>query len=464
MHLRHELVDFHQFPIAPLLATSARGTKRRAVDILTRARTYAERHVYPFVERWDEEASFEHTFVPWSAVDAALPYGFLSMNVPGIFGGGHCGPLATSVFAEEIAAADAGVFVIFGAHGLALALVLASLDLRLIARVGRRIVFGERQGNPVLLSLAHTEPGGGSDVEDAEDLHRARVVSRFARVAGGYRVTARKVFISNGSIATLHVLTACADPGRPFETMAAFLIPSDAPGCTVGRVERKHGQRLSPTAEVICDDVFVPDEDAIILSDCARAIDTVLSLTRGPVGAMSAGIIRGVLERTLAYLDEHPSLAREQWVTLALADILAAQQTARALYIDAALAGEAWGITRLLGGLPSSLPERVRENRWFDWLVSLPVLTEKVRARYEAQVSLPSLQRLVAHASIAKCVGSDLAVQAAAKAMEILGEDATDPRWGVEKCLRDAKLAQIFEGTNQINRLHIARGLIHTER
>jgi alkylation response protein AidB-like acyl-CoA dehydrogenase len=67
---------------------------------------------------------------------------------------------------------------------------------------------------------------------------------------------------------------------------------------------------------------------------------------------------------------------------------------------------------------------------------------------------------VVADGSLAKFMCSDLAVQACMKAMEILGEDANDPRWGVEKCMRDVKLAQIFEGTNEVNRLHVARGLL----
>ncbi len=79
---------------------------------------------------------------------------------------------------------------------------------------------------------------------------------------------------------------------------------------------------------------------------------------------------------------------------------------------------------------------------------------------YAKAVPIVQLQEVVGHSSLAKYVCSDLSVQSAMKAMEILGEDANDPQWGVEKCMRDAKLGQIFEGTNQINRLHVTRGLI----
>jgi butyryl-CoA dehydrogenase len=464
LRLRHELRDFERFPIAPLLARGRPDVYAQCLDTVGRARRYAEGHLVGRVEAWDQEAGRDHEFVPWDAIDAALPYRFLSMNIPRIFGGGNFGACASAVFAEEIAAADAGMFVVFGAHALALALVLSSLDTRVVSRLAREICAGERTGRTVLLALAHTEPGGGSDVEDVRDIQHASIGSRFTKVPGGYRVSARKVFISNGSIAQYNVLTACSDPARPLETMAGFVIPRGAPGFGVGRVERKMGQRLSAAAEVVCDDVFVPDEDTVRMANPGRAIDTTLSLTRGPVGAMSAGIIRGTIERTLGYLAQKRVrghwLFEEQHVALSLADMLGALQAARGLYMDASLAGDEWGIASLTRGTPAWLPSSLVDNRAMTALVTHPRVVERTRAMVESRVPDETLHRLVAHASIAKFMCSDLAVQVSMRAMEILGEDANDPRWGVEKCMRDAKLAQIFEGTNQINRLHVTRGLV----
>jgi acyl-CoA dehydrogenase len=462
--LRHELRDFARYPIAPLLAQGRPDVYEQCTTTIARARQYAERHLVGRVEALDQQIGRDHEVVPWAAIDAALPYGFLSMNLPRIFGGGNMGACASALFAEEIAAVDAGMFVVFGAHGLALALGLSSLDTRIVSRLAREVCAGERQGKAVLLALAHTEPGGGSDVEDVHDIQNASIGSRFTKVPGGYRVHARKVFISNGSIARYNVLTACADPKRPLETMAGFVIPHDAPGFSVGRVEHKMGQRLSTAAEVLCDDVFVPDEDAVMIPDPGRVIDTTLSLTRGPVGAMSAGIIRGTIERTLSYLAQKRARGRwlfeEQWVTLALADMLGALQTARGLYMDASLAGDEWGIASFMKGMPRWLPGFVLDSRAMAAVVTHPRVAARSRAMYKARVPDETLQRLVAHASIAKFVCSDLAVRTTMRAMEILGEDANDPAWGVEKCMRDAKLAQIFEGTNQINRLHVTRGLV----
>jgi acyl-CoA dehydrogenase len=465
LRLSYELRDFARFPVAPLLARARPDVYAQCTETIARSREYAARHLVGRVEALDQQIGRDHEVIPWAAIDGALPYRFLSMNIPRIFGGCNMGACAAALFAEEIASVDAGMSVVFGAHALALALGMASLDTRIIGRLAREICAGERQGKAVLLALAHTEPGGGSDVEDVHDIRNASIGSRFTKVPGGYRVNARKVFISNGSIARYNVLTACADPSRPLDTMAGFVIPHDAPGFSVGRVEHKMGQRLSTAAEVVCEDVFVPDEDTVMIPDPGRLIDTTLSLTRGPVGAIAAGVIRGTIERTLAYLAQKRVrghwLFEEQHVTLALADMLGALQAARGLYMDASLAGDEWGIASFTKGMPRwLLPSFVVESRAMSAVMGHPRVVERSRAIYKARVPDEMLERLVAHASIAKFVCSDMAVRTSMRAMEILGDDANDPAWGVEKCMRDAKLTQIFEGTNQINRLHVTRGLV----
>lgn len=455
--------DAEHFPVLELLRHANPAKYRQCVELQRRTREFADRHLRPQAGRWDQVAGQDHDFVPWPAIDAALDYRFFSTTVPSLFGGGNYGPLPVALWAEEIAAADAGLFVVFGAHGLAWALIATSLDLPMMRRIGTEIAAGEREGKAVVLALAHTEAGGGSDVEDVDDINLATIGSRWTKVPGGYRVRARKMFCSNGGIARYFVLTAYGDPARPLETMCSFLIAAGTPGLVVGRPEHKLGQRLCLANEIVCDDVFVPDADVIAPSDAtlsARVLDSTLTLTRGPVGAMSAGILRGAMERVLDYLAARPALAAQQWVRLALADMAASLQAARGLYLDAAIASDAWGFSRLIDAMPGHLPDRVARNPLVRAVTDSPWVAARVRAGYQANTPIPQLQRCVAHSSIAKYMGSDLAVAGCMKAMEILGEDANDPRWGVEKCLRDAKLAQIFEGTNQINRLHVARGLL----
>lgn len=458
------LRDFEQFSVAALLKRADPSLYRQCLEAQQRTRAFTQRHVLPHVARWDIEAKHDHDFVPWQAIDAGLEAGLFSMSVPALFGGRGLGPVSIGVVAEEIAAADAGLFVVYGAHALAWMLLITSMDTRMLRRIGREISDGERSGKPVILALAHTEVTGGSDVEDVDDINHARLGSRWEKVPGGYRVRARKVFCSNGGIARYIVLTAYGDYTRPLETMRSFVIPSDATGLSIGRPERKLGQRLCLANEIACDDVFVPDADMVDAKDAGRMLDTTLTLTRGPVGAMSTGIIRGALERTLNYLAKKRTangwLFDEQWVHLALAEMIAALQAGRGLYFDAAIACDEWGFSQFIRHLPKRVPDligrsalvrRVTEQGWLD---------DAFRRQYAQRVSPAQVQRLAARSSIAKFSGSDMAVAMCMKAMEILGEDANDPQWGVEKCLRDAKLGQIFEGTNQINRLHVTRGLL----
>lgn len=464
LQLSFELRDFTRFPIAPVLAAGKPKLYEQCLQTMQKTREYAEKHVWGRTEALDQQAKQDHQLVPWAAIDAALPYGFLSQNVPEVFGGKGMGPLSACVFAEELAAADAGVYVIYGAHALALSALIGTLDTGVLNRVGQEMAEGERNGKAVMLALAHTEPGGGSDVEDVDEIKHARYASKFTRVPGGYRINSRKVFISNGSIARYNVLTASEDVKRPFETLGIFLIPNDAPGFSVGRLEHKMGQRLSTAVEVICEDVFVPDANATSVGDGARVIDSALSLSRGPVGGMGTGIIRGVLERTLRYLSQKRVsghwLFEEQWVQLILADMVACLQAGRGLYMDAGLASESWGVAALMGYIPTRPPDALQRSGVYGAMMAHPSMTQGFQRLYASQVPIPQLQRLVSHASIAKFMCTDMAVRMSMKAMEILGEDASDPQWGIEKCMRDAKLGQIFEGTNQVNRLHVARGVV----
>jgi butyryl-CoA dehydrogenase len=333
-----------------------------------------------------------------------------------------------------------------------------------LLRLAREITQAEREGKPLVLALAHTEVGGGSDVEDVDDIARARIGSRWTKVPGGYRLSARKVFISNGSIARYNIVTAYGHSQDPRTSMRGFVVAPDAPGFSVGRLEHKLGQRLSTAVEIICDDVFVPAADSFDGGDVGQTLDSTLSLTRGPVGAMAAGIIRGTIERTLEYVAQKRVnghwLHEEQHVQLALAEMLASLQAARGLYMDASFAGEAWGVAAMMPYLPRSVPPFVRDSRLYATMMGSTKLLEQSRKLYYKLVPKPQLQRVTAHASAAKFMCSDLSVKCALQAMEILGEDANDPRWGIEKQLRDAKLGQIFEGTNQINRLHVARGML----
>jgi alkylation response protein AidB-like acyl-CoA dehydrogenase len=441
----------------------------QCTSLQRQARRYADRHLRPFADEWDRRAGRDHTFVAWEAIEAALPYRFASGCIPRAFGGPGYRLPAMAVLLEELCAADAGVANVFGAHALGITPILASLNIDWCIRYLRGVTEGERAGLPVLFAAAHTEPGAGSDVEEVDHLARARVATRATEVSGGVRVSGRKVFISNGSISTYNWVSAFRDPARPDQTAVICIIPSAAPGFSVGRTERKLGQRLCPAAEIILDDVFVPAEDCLLLDNrLDRLLGDVLSLSRGPVAAIATGIARGALERTLAYLSQRRENGRwrfeAQWVQLSLAEMLAKIQASRQLYFDAVTAAEQMGILRCLSrGLQNTLalvPPGILHARWFRRLTSSRSVDALLQRRVQRLVPPAQLKHLLGIASLAKFSCSDAAVEVCMQAMEILGEDATDPQWGVEKCLRDAKLTQIYEGTNQLNRLQAFKALV----
>lgn len=459
-HLR----DFHHFGIAPLIGRDSPALYQQCVDVQAEIRAFADRHVRPHLAAWDMQSKQDHDFVPWPAIEAGLDVRLFSMGIPALFGGRNMSPVSVAVACEEIAAADAGLMVVYGAHALAWMLIVTSMDLRMLQRLGREISDGEKNGKPVILALAHTEVTGGSDVEDVEDIRKARLTSRWEKVPGGYRVRAHKVFSSNGGIADYIVLTAYGDYADPMNTMRSFIIRPGTPGMVIGRPERKLGQRMCIANEITCQDVFVPDENTIASGNPGRMLDSTLTLTRAPVGAMAAGITRGALERTLDYLAQKRTangwLFDEQWVQMALADMIFALQAARGLYIDASLLSEEYGFAQFMRQMPAHVPDVIGRSMPVRRVTDARFLGGLMQKQYERKVSDAQVQRITANASLAKFGGTDLAVNACMKAMEILGEDANDPRWGVEKCLRDAKLGQIFEGTNQICRLHTNRGLL----
>jgi alkylation response protein AidB-like acyl-CoA dehydrogenase len=460
--IAYAIRDFEKTPLAVLIKKGLPEVYAECLAEQANARSYAETYLYPNVEKWDQVAARDHDFAPWPAIDGALKHGFLSMPIPVPFGGRGVRSLPWTVWTEEISAADAGMYVVFGSHGLALSAMAGSGDFAAIGRICRKITAAEKKGQAMLLALGYTEVGGGSDVEDCDEIKRGKITSRWTRTAGGYRLNARKVFISAGNLASHVVVTAYGDPKRPLETSGGFLVSKDSPGFSIGRVEHKMGQRLCPAVEIICDDVFVDESQSFFNPDGARLIDTTLTLTRGGVGSMATGVARGVIDRTLRYLSTKRVRGRwlfeEQWVQLALADMLAALQAARGLCIQGALSLDTWGLPSLASG--PKLPKAIQTSEPFVAMLMHPNSSKRFRENYAKQIPTAQLQRVVADTSIAKFMCSDLAVQVSMKAMEILGEDANDPQWGVEKCMRDVKLAQIFEGTNEVNRLQVARGLL----
>lgn len=310
-----------------------------------------------------------------------------------------------SVKMEELCAACGGLGLMIGAHGLGAMPILLAGDRRLVRRHFLPALRACAAGEPRLFAFAITEPAAGSDVEDGEGASRCRPGTVARRVSGGWRLRGRKVFISGGDLA--HAVTVFAAlEGEGMESWTCFLVLAGTEGFVLGRNELKMGQRASSATELVFDDAFVPDDRVVGGLRRGWAINrAVLDFSRIPVGAIALGIARGALDRTVAF-------AR-----------------------DARLAGRS---------LLDFQDVQIRVAQMLGDVAAMRALVWQSGSRWRPNQ---------AKASMTKVFCSDTAVRVCEDAMELLGNHAVLASNGVEKAYRDARLTQIYEGTNQINRL-----------
>ena len=435
-----------------------------------RAHRFAEVHVRPRALEIDRRAAEDPRYFDWDLVRAGGEHGMLSFLIPGAAGGAGGLAAHAAVVLEELCAACPGIANIFGAHALGISPLLVEGPAHWDG-VLAELVRSERSDSPLLMAFAITEPDAGTDVEDPELLGRARLTSRVRRVAGGYRLSGTKRFISNGSVARWITVMMPTDPRRAAETWTCFLVDARSEGFAVSRVEHKMGQRACPAAELTFDEVFVPDELVVgRAGDGAPSTMMVLACSRPPVGAIATGIARGAYERVLAWLEQEPEaegLLEREHVQLALAEMEEEIHLARQAYMDAAteLDSAALGgalshpAVRALGLLPASVRRRPSVQRR---LISARMKDTTVAVLHRS-TSERALTRSVGLSSLAKARGADVAMRVTGAALELAGLRAGSVRAELEKLFRDAKLTQIYEGTNQLNRLEVYRALCRGE-
>lgn len=426
-------------------------------------REFGEKHIRPVALELDRAMHEDPTRFPWDLVKKSCEKGFLSYIIPKAFAGKGFYTTHFAVLMEELCSHCPGVANIYGAHALGISPLLLAPDIRHYSRYMQTIALAEKRGDPQIFALAITEPGAGSDVEDKDELRTARLSTVARRVSGGYVLNGRKVFISNGSVARYVWVSAVLDRRRPVETSLSFVVPNDAKGFGVGRIEKKMGQRACPAAELIFDDVFIPEEDRVGEEGEGEALTSVvLGGSRGPVGAIATGIARGALERLLHYLNNARSNGRyifeEQWCQAALTDLMSKLQAARALYLDATTCSDLLGVPALMAHpsmkMLDAMPEAVLESPQMKKIFTSKTMYRFVRDLAARTVRPRDVSLISAYSSVAKYMCSDLAMQIVSKSIDILGPDGPVEEFGLEKLYRDVKLTQIYEGTNQINRLN----------
>ncbi len=436
--------------MAPGVAwTRAGGVDSELLDVAFRARRFARRAIRPVALALDRRMAVDHDYFPWDIVRAGAKEHWLTAAMPETWGGDGISIAAMSASIEEMCSGCAGIANIFGAHGLGMLPIMLAMDFDLGERVLGHVAAAERSGDPVLCAFAITEPGGGSDVQEHDGLALGDVRSYAEKVTGGYKLTGRKVFISNGSVAEYTAVFAALDRRDPRSSWTAFLVRRGTPGFSVARVENKMGQRACPAAEIELDEVFVPAEDLIGEEGGGSALSRqTLAVSRGPVGAIAVGIARDAYEATHEYLRTHANGSREPWIDDALAGMAVQIRAARATYLEAA-----FHIDQVV--LPSRATVRVA-----GLIRRTPIVGPKIVDALSAGMGR-GLEEAWAHQAVlgatAKIVGSDAAMAVTTAALDIIPPGAGPLRARAEKAFRDAKLTQIYEGTNEINRRAVAQ-------
>jgi alkylation response protein AidB-like acyl-CoA dehydrogenase len=328
----------------------------------------------------------------------------MGVGYPEEDGGSGGGALAFGVFIEEVSRVSAGV---------SLTPLVSKLGVIPLAIAGteeqRRSMTGGICRGELLMSYALTEAGAGSDA--------GALATRYVRDAEGFVLSGTKRFITGAGVSHGYVVFATRDPAERTKGIAAFLVMREDPGVSFGKPEHKMGIHGSPTCEVILEDARIP-ADRLIGSEgggFAIAMRT-LDYSRPAIAAQAVGIMQGALDFAARYATERSQFGKR----LSELDVI------RSMLADMAM--------------------RVEAGR---------VLTYRALAACDA-----GDPRMTFHSSVAKCVASDNAMSVTTDAVQVLGGYGYVREYPVERFMRDAKITQIYEGTNQIQRLVVARELL----
>jgi alkylation response protein AidB-like acyl-CoA dehydrogenase len=300
-------------------------------------------------------------------------------------------------------------------------------------------------------------------LEDFDALEHAVVESVARQTNDGYELFGRKIYVSNGSIAKAHIVLVPLNRARPRESLTAFVVPKGQVGLSVVRTEKKLGQRASPAAELLFDGCRIPASLRLSEESMAgRALDLVLGASRAVVGAFGAGIARGVYETCVSHLPEsarhHPLLGR-LWHNA---------RAARSSYIESNLVSSQYGLVSFTENELLRLADKYVPSGLFRSDVARQFMETKLfdeqAKRVMAKLSHTDIARTSYFGSSTKIATSELALKNCELAFELLGPDVIRREIGLEKYWRDARLLTIYEGTNDLCLLDVAKKLAQNRK
>ena len=363
------------------------------------ARRIANEKMKPVSQKYDEEGIF-----PWDIVEVMRQSDLFAILVGEEYGGISGKVMDLAIVTEELCAVDMGISLAFGATGLGMYPILIAGSEEQKQKYLTQIAAGEK-----LAAFALTEANAGSD---------AGAIETTARKEGDhYILNGTKQWITNGGEAEIYCVFAMTDKTRGARGCSCFIVEKGTPGFNFGKKENKMGIRASATRELIFEDCIVPVENLIGREGMGFIIAMkVFDKSRPMVGAQAVGVARGAFETAIAYSKQRQQFGKPissfQAIQFMLADMATEIEAARALVYQTA---------RLID---SGAKDYSKES------------------------------------AMCKYFASDVAMKVTTDAVQVLGGYGYMKEYPVEKMMRDAKILQIYEGTNQIQRGIVASALL----
>ncbi|MGP4030425.1 acyl-CoA dehydrogenase family protein, partial [Actinomadura sp. 3N407] len=367
-------------------------------------RELADAKIAPFAAEVDEESRF-----PQEALAALAASDLHAVHVPESYGGAGADALATVIVIEEVARACASSSLIPAVNKLGTVPVLLAGSEEVKRRYLGPVARGE-----AMFSYALSEAEAGSDA--------AGMRTRAVRDGGVWVLDGTKMWITNAGVSEFYTVMAVTDPSAGARGISAFVVEKSDPGVSFGPRERKLGIKGSPTRQVVLEGVRIP-ADRIIGAEGTgfKTALATLDHTRITIAAQALGIAQGALDFAVGYVKERRQFGRPigdfQGVQFMLADMAMRLEGARQLTYHAAVKSE-----------------------------------RAMRGEAVADLTLVS--------SACKALASDVAMDVTTDAVQLLGGYGYTREFPVERMMRDAKITQIYEGTNQIQRMVMARQLL----
>ncbi len=369
------------------------------LEIIEKYKSFTQEHIIPNAAEYDRTTEF-----PWPIVKEAYKAGIMNGPIPKKFGGNGYNIFQGALASEELGAGCIGIGISIDANTLALTPLLIAAN-----EEQQKRFFGQINEEHAVAAYCLTEPNAGSDV--------AGIKSTAIKKGDKYILNGHKRFITNGEVAKFHTVFAITDPSRGSRSLSAFVVPVDSPGIEIKPHLQKMGQRASVQNEIIYTDVEIPAENLLGGEGYGFPIAMkTFDRTRTGVAALSIGVSRAAFETSRDWAKNRiqfgKPISANQAVGFMLADMATEIELARLITWKAA---------------------------WY----------------YDQGLKTPGTL-----SAMAKMYASDAAMRITTDAVQVMAGDGYSTEFGVEKMMRDAKLCQIYEGTNQVQRIVIAKGIL----